>query len=303
MAMASTNSLARIRIAGPDRKGIIAAMTTYLFKSGCNIEDIDQRILDDILVMNMLVSTSGLKGSTEHFVAGLKAAARKVGCDASFQPVVARSKKNIAILVTREPQCLEKLLADCKRKIIKGEPVVILGNRPDLAPVAKKHNIPFYWSPAEKKLEHERFILEKLNELDIDVIVLARYMQILSPDFCFRYEGKILNIHPSLLPSFPGARAYSQAFQKGVEIVGVTAHFVTTDLDQGPIICQDAFKVDKTHDTVESIATRGKKLEAAVLAQAVKLFCEDRLSLRRGKVVDNKKMAALQKKTHEFYQS
>ena len=295
--------LARIRIAGPDRKGIIAAVTTYLFKSGCNIEDIDQRILDEILVMNMLVDTAALKSSVDGFVTGLKEAARKVGCDAQFQPVVARRIKKIALLVTREPQCSKKLIADCEKKIIKGEPSVILANRPDLEPLAKRHRIPFYWSPSDNKKNHELFILEKLNELDVDVIVLARYMQILSPEFCFRYEGKIINVHPSLLPSFPGARAYSQAFQKGVEVVGVTSHFVTTDLDQGPIICQDAFKVDKTRDTVESIAARGKTMEAAVLARAVKLFCEDRLSLRRGKVIDNQKIAALQKKTREFYQS
>jgi formyltetrahydrofolate deformylase len=141
-----------------------------------------------------------------------------------------------------------------------------------------------------------------LDAHGIDVVVLARYMQILSPDFVFRHEGRIINIHPSLLPAFPGPRSYHQAFNKGVDFVGVTAHFVTTDLDEGPIICQDAFRVNKEKDTVENYIQKGRALEAKVLAKAVELFCADKLSLRRGKVMVGKKEHDTYQKSKEFYQ-
>jgi len=221
--------------------------------------------------------------------------------DITITPEQTRKIKHVALLVTREPHCLTTLLADMKSGKTHGRPVVVLANRTDLEPVARKAKVPFFYYPSDKKKEHELFILEKLAEYDVDLIVLARYMQILSPEFCFRYEGKIINIHPSLLPSFAGARPYSQAYDKGVEVVGVTAHFVTTDLDRGPIICQDAFRVDKSRHTLEEMIVRGKNLEAKVLARAVKLFCDDRLALRRGKVLDSRKLHRFEEKVKEFY--
>jgi formyltetrahydrofolate deformylase len=293
--------LAKVRVAGPDKKGIISAVTTHLFKNNINIEDIDQRILEGFLVMNMVVDLKGLAGSLPAFRDGLKKIGEKIGMEATLQVEEARKIKNIAILVTRESQCLTTLLQEMKSGKIHGRPALVLANRPDLKSVAKKFKAPFFYIPSDNKRIHEQKVLQKLAEHEIDLIVLARYMQILSPEFCFRYEGKIINIHPSLLPSFPGARAYSQAFHKGVEVVGVTSHFVTTDLDQGPIICQDAFKIDKTRDSVEKILEKGKKMEAKVLAKAVKLFCQDRLTLRRGKVIDSRRLHEFEEKMKEFY--
>ena len=251
--------------------------------------------------VNMVVNLSDLPVPLKTFREGLKAAGAKVGMEATLQLEDQRRVKNVALLVTREPHALTTILKQMKEGQIKGKPAVVIGNRPDLQSVAKRFKVPFVCLPSEKKQEHESAVLAKLAEHDIDLIVLARYMQILSPNFCFRYEGKIINIHPSLLPSFPGARPYSQAYHKGVEVVGVTAHFVTTDLDQGPIICQDAFRIDKTRDTIEVIAERGKKLEAKVLARAVKLFCDNRLVLRRGKVIDNRRLHEFEDKMKEFY--
>lgn len=293
--------VARIRIAGPDKKGIIATATSYLFKKGCNIEDIDQRILEGYLVMNMLVDYTGVRDGQKSFVKGLVEAGAQIGCEASFKPIEKKVLKNVAFLVTKEAHCLVDLLENVKKKKLKGKPVVIIGNHPDLNPVAKKYKVPFHFVPSEKKKQHEKKMLVLLKKYDVDLIVLARYMQILSPEFVFQHEGKIINIHPSLLPAFPGPRSYHQAYNKGVEVVGVTAHFATTDLDEGPIIKQDCFKVDKTRDSVEKFIERGKRLEAKVLTQAVKLFLEDRLFLRRGKVIDSKKMRALAEKTQEFY--
>lgn len=293
--------VARIRIEGPDKKGIIATITSFLFKNGCNIEDIDQRILEGYLIMNMLADITGLKIPVNVFERALEHAAASVGTKASFQPVDKRGIKNVAILVSKEPHCALELLAQMKKGAINGRPVVVIGNHPDLGTLARKYRVPFHFVPSDKKRNHEEKILKILDRYQIDAILLARYMQILSPEFVFRHEGRIINIHPSLLPSFPGPRAYHQAYNKGVEIVGVTSHFVTTDLDEGPIIAQDCFRVDKTGDSVEKIVERGRKLEAKVLSRAAKLFLDDRLTLRRGRVIDSRKMHEMAEKAREFY--
>ncbi|MDO8520110.1 MAG: formyltetrahydrofolate deformylase [Deltaproteobacteria bacterium] len=297
-----SKKVARIRIAGPDRKGIIAAVTGFLSRHNCNIEDIDQRILEGYLIMNMLVDCSGLKSPLPRFTGELARAASSVGCEAEFKTIDDRAVKNVAFLVTKEPHCLNDILSQIKKKKLIGKPAVVIGNHPDLRGLAKKFGVPFFHIPSEKRKEHEGEVLALLKKFDVDLIVLARYMQILSPEFIFRYEGKIINIHPSLLPAFPGPRSYHQAYNKGVEIVGVTAHFVTTDLDEGPIITQESFRVDKTRDTLESYMEKGKKAEAKVLTRAVRLFLENRLVLRRGKVIDNKKMHQLAQTTRQFYQ-
>ncbi|HBF12739.1 MAG TPA: hypothetical protein DDW49_05030 [Deltaproteobacteria bacterium] len=296
-----SKKVAQVRIAGKDRKGIIATATAFLYKEGCNIEDIDQRLLDDYLTMNMLVDYSDLASPLPQFINKLKKAALTVGCEAEFNPLESKKIKNVALLVSKESHCLLNLLGDMKKKQIKGQPVVIIGNHPDLKSIAEKNKIPFYYVAAEKKKLHEARVLKILEKFQPDLIVLARYMQILSPEFVFRHEGKIINIHPSLLPAFPGPRPYHQAFNKGVEVIGVTAHFVTTDLDEGPIITQDCARIDKTKDTVDTFIAKGRNLEAKVLSRAVKLFVDDRLALRRGKVIDNKKLKLLLERTQQFY--
>lgn len=293
--------LAKIRVAGPDHKGIIAAVTSYLADNNINIEDIDQRILEGILVMNMVVDVTGLRG-IGRFNAGLRRVSREIQMDIDFKPIEKRKLKRIAIVVTKESHCLLEILKQIKKGKIKGLPVVILSNQKGLGSIAAKYHIPFFYKPSAVKKDHERFLLKMLRDHNVDLVVLARYMQILSPEFVFQYEGRIINIHPSLLPSFPGARAYEQAFERGVEVVGVTAHFVTTDLDRGPIICQDSFKIEKGRDSVDEIRLRGQSLEAKVLARAVKLFSDDRLFLRRGKVLDSRKLHSFGEQMDSFYE-
>ncbi len=293
--------MARIRVAGPDQRGIIATVTTYLAHQGINIEDIDQRILDGFLVMNMLVDLSSMKGNPSSLKEGFKRVSSKIRMQISFQPIEHKKVKDVVLFVTKEEHVPQALLQKMKTKEIPARVVGMIANRPDLESLAKKYRVPFHFIPAENKKVHEEKILELLSDWDVDLIVLARYMQIISPEFCFRYEGRMINIHPSLLPSFPGARAYSQAFHKGVEIAGVTAHFVTTDLDQGPIISQESFVIDKNKDSLDDVIRKGRRHESSVLCRAVKLFCQDRLVLRRGKVVDDPESRATQKKVKEFY--
>jgi len=287
---------------GHDKKGIIATITNFFFQHNCNILDIDQRILDDYLIMNTVVDCSDIKESWKKFGDNLnKVVVGKLRMKLRVEEAGGRQAKKIALLVTREAHCPETIINDIRKKKIFGESTVMIGNHDHLQGLAKKKKIPFHFIPSKNKKKHEAEILKILDRENIDLVVLARYMQIVSPEFVFRYEGRILNIHPSLLPAFPGPRAYHQAFNKGVDFVGVTAHFVTTDLDEGPIICQDAFKVNKASHTVEDYIKKGQNLEAKTLAKAVNLFCSDKICLRRGKVVFGKKEHDLVEKTKKFY--
>lgn len=293
--------IARIRVSGPDKKGIIARVTTFLFKKNLNIEDIDQRILEGFLVMNMVVNITDLTGSIDRFRKELAHVGHQIGMETEVQVEKKKRVKNAAILVTKEPHCLKALVKEMKAGKIKARPKVILSNRPDMADIAKKLRIPFFYYPSDNKKTHEAALIRHIQEAQADVVILARYMQILSPEFCFRYEDRIINIHPSLLPSFPGATPYAQAFNKGVEIAGVTAHFATTDLDQGPIITQEAFRVDKQKDNIPNFIEKGRRLESKVLCRAVQLFCNDALVLRRGKVIHSRKEHDIEAKAKEWF--
>lgn len=292
---------AHIRIAGPDKKGIIAGITGFLFEHDCNIEDIDQRILEGYLTMTMLVDVSPVAKRLPVFEQALKARAAHIGVSAECHLEKERRTKNVALLVTSEDHCAKNLLAKLRTPAVHGKIVVMIGNSDALRPLAKIHKIPFYHIPSDNKRKHEAQVLALLAKYEADLIVLARYMQILSPEFIFRHEGRIINIHPSLLPAFPGPRAYHQAHNKGVDIIGATAHFVTTNLDEGPFICQETARVDKNRETVEEYIRKGQKLETKALTKAVELFLADRLFLRRGKVLDSKKMRELQETTKAFY--
>ncbi len=285
--------VAHIRIAGPDQKGIIATITQFLSKNSCNIEDIDQKIRDNFLTMNMLVDYTRIPQSLARFTEDLKKEARSVGMDATFRASENNKAKKTVILASLEDHCLKTLLDQFKQKILTGTVEAVIANHPDLKALAQKYKVPFHYIPADNRKLHEQGVIKCLEKYQPDLVVLARYMQILSPDFVFRYEGRIINIHPSLLPAFPGPRSYHQALNKGVEVLGVTAHFVTTNLDEGPIITQESFRVDKTNDSLEVIISKGRALESKALARAVDLFLKDKLYLRRGKVYHTKRSLSL----------
>jgi formyltetrahydrofolate deformylase len=191
------------------------------------------------------------------------------------------SQKNIAVLVTKEPLCLQTILANAK--LLKGKISVIVGTEKTLEPLAKKAKIPFVLVEDKVQDKAEDKIIQICKKYNIDLISLARYMRILTPNFVWRYPNRIINIHPSLLPAFPGASAYAQAFERGTKIVGVTSHYVTENLDQGPIIFQDSFKVDP-NDTLEKMKAKGQKLEADTLVKAMKMHLENKLDVRWRKV-------------------
>ena len=166
---------------------------------------------------------------------------------------------------------------------MKGKISVIIGTEKSLEPIARKAKIPFIAVEEKNQTKAEEKIIDICKKYNIDLISLARYMRILSPNFVWRYPNRIINIHPSLLPAFPGASAYAQAYERGTKIVGVTSHYVTENLDQGPIIFQDSFKVDP-NDTLEKIKSKGQKLEADTLLKATKMHLENKLEVRWRKV-------------------
>jgi formyltetrahydrofolate deformylase len=194
-------------------------------------------------------------------------------------------RKRVAVLVTKEPHCLAQLVRDRDDGRLHGDLVVVLSNHPDLEPLAREHRIPFAWAPSTDKAAHEEFLLARLAEHRPDLVVLARYMQVLTRRIIDRYPFRIVNIHPSLLPYHPGPNAYKQAWEEGVRVSGCTAHFVTEQLDAGPVILQDVFHIHVGEDTLEAVKARGRELEATVLSQAVQLFLNDQLVVKDRKVI------------------
>ena len=268
-----------ITVVGKDREGIVAVFTNFAFSKGGNIEKVNQNVIKNLFGMYLEVSFSK-KLDIKKFDIEIQKLAKKEKMDVNTHHET-NSEKNIAVFVTKEPLCLQTFIAN--RKSLKGKISVVIGTEKSLEPIAKKAKIPFITVEEKNQTKAEEKIIDVCKKYNIDLISLARYMRILSPNFVWRYPNRIINIHPSLLPAFPGASAYAQAFERGTKIVGVTSHYVTENLDQGPIIFQDSFKVDP-NDTLEKIKSKGQKLEAETLLKATKMHLENKLEVRWRKV-------------------
>ena len=268
-----------ITVVGKDREGIVATFTNFAFSKGGNIEKVNQNVIKGLFGMYLEVSFSKAV-DVKKFDSDIQSLSKKEKMDVSTHHET-NSQKNIAVLVTKEPLCLETILANAKS--LKGKISVIIGTEKTLESLAKKAKIPFVAIEDKVQSKAEEKIIQVCKQYNIDLISLARYMRILSPNFVWRYPNRIINIHPSLLPAFPGALAYAQAYERGTKIVGVTSHYVTENLDQGPIIFQDSFKVDP-NDTLEKIKSKGQKLEADTLLKAMKMHLENKLDVRWRKV-------------------
>ena len=268
-----------ITVVGKDREGIVATFTNFAFSKGGNIEKVNQNVIKNLFGMYLEVSFSK-KLNVKKFDNEIQNLAKKEKMDVNTHHET-NLEKNIAVFVTKEPLCLQTFIAN--RKSLKGKISVIIGTEKSLEPLAKRAKIPFITIDEKNQAKAEEEIIQICKKYNIDLISLARYMRILSPNFVWRYPNRIINIHPSLLPAFPGASAYAQAYERGTKIVGVTSHYVTENLDQGPIIFQDSFKVDPD-DTLEKIKAKGQKLEADTLLKATKMHLENKLEVRWRKV-------------------
>jgi formyltetrahydrofolate deformylase len=274
-------TIVEVTVIGKDREGVVADITNFIFRNNGNIEQINQNVIRGLFGMQLEASFRKVKKEELH--SGLKVLADKLGMEVKVHFEEPDRPRNVAILVSKEHHCLGKIL-DARRKFnIRANIVVIIGSEKTLEYLANEFRVPFYHIAHSDQFTAESEILKVFEQYNVDLIVLGRYMRILTPNFVWRYRNRIINIHPSLLPAFPGAYAYVQAYERGARIVGCTAHFVTEDLDQGPIICQDSFQVS-SNDTVETIRKRGQRSEANTLLQAVKLYLEGKLEVNWGRV-------------------
>lgn len=280
-----------VSVVGRDQKGVVARFATYLAEHGVNILDLSQQVVHGQFLMDMLVDLAELSLTLDQLITGLLDLGRGIGMEVRVAlhdpPGGQRRRKRIAVLVSKEAHCLEQIIEDHQAGRYRGDIVAVIGNHADLEPVAGRlgPNVPFVLIPSQDKEHHFAELLRTLKEHQPDLVVLARYMQILPPEIVRAFRHKIINIHPSLLPHFPGAKPYHQAWEQGVRVAGCTAHFVTEALDEGPIILQDVFHIDVGKDTAEDVKRKGQELEGRILSQAVQMFLDEKLVVVDEKVV------------------
>ena len=258
-----------------DQPGIVHAMSSAILACDGNIIE-NQQFTDHstntFVMRTRFESKQGLESATKSLKDGLA----KFSPELRVRPT--EQKPSALVLVTKESHCLRDLMYLLELGELPIEIPLVISNHADLKTLVESHDIPFLHLPvtSESKVEQEKLIQEQISKLKIDFVVLARYMQVLSQEFCSSLPGKIINIHHSFLPGFKGAKPYHQAHDRGVKIIGATAHFVTADLDEGPIIEQDVAHV--THaSTPDELIALGRDIERRVLAKAVKLYAEDKI--------------------------
>ncbi len=273
-------------VQGKDTKGIIATITNWIFDHGGNIVYLDQHTdsVEDMFFMRIRWDLDG-------FVVPREEIDDKFGevcwrLQMAHRVFFSDKKKRLAIMVSKQGHCLLDLLYRWRSRQLDVDIPAIISNHDDQRDIAGYYNIPFVHLPVTKetKPKQEEEIMSLLKRESIDTVVLARYMQILSPKFVNAYRNSIINIHHSFLPAFAGADPYKQAFHRGVKIIGATSHYITEELDEGPIIFQDIVTV--THrDNVDTLMRKGEDIEKTVLARAVAMHVENRVLIHNGKTV------------------
>ena len=272
-----------ITLSCPDKPGLVLAVSTWLVANSCNILDSDQFRDGSNNTFFMRVHFEGeakLK-ALEHSFEPVA-----TGNQISWQIWPCSQKPKVLIMVSKQEHCLTDLLFRAKNGELPIEIVLVASNHIEAKPIAAAQNIDFRHLPIDpdSKTAQEKLLLEEIAQRKINIVVLARYMQILSPEFCHAMAGKIINIHHSFLPGFKGAKPYHQAFEHGVKLIGATAHYVTAELDEGPIIEQGIERVGH-RNTVSDLVNVGRDIERVVLAKAVKYHAEHRVLMNGHRTV------------------
>lgn len=269
----------------PDKQGIVHAVSSYLFMTGCNIEDSQQFGDHDTGLFFMRVHFSA---STPVTVDKLRASFAAIGDSFAMDWQIHRSSERmrIVLMVSKFGHCLNDLLFRSRTGALPVEIAAVVSNHPDFAELVASYDVPFRHIPVtrENKSRAEAEVLELVREENVELVVLARYMQVLSDDLCKQLSGRIINIHHSFLPSFKGAKPYHQAHARGVKLIGATAHYVTADLDEGPIIEQEVERVGHGV-TPDQLVAIGRDVECQALARAVKWHAERRILLNGRRTV------------------
>ena len=277
---------ARLLIFCPDARGIIAVVAGFIAEHHGNILEADQHTdpHQGEFFMRVEIDLAGFDLTHDTFAEAWGRVADEYRM--RWRVYWGNETKRMAVLVSRESHCLNDLLWRWKTGELRVEIPFVVGNHPDQKEHIDAFGIPFRHLPVtpETKLEQEARLVKLIDDANVDFIVLARYMQILSPAFVATYPERIINIHHSFLPAFAGARPYHQAFDRGVKIIGATSHYVTDRLDEGPIIAQSTLPVDH-RDTIDDLIRKGRDLERVVLARAVRLHVEDQILVSQNKTV------------------
>jgi formyltetrahydrofolate deformylase len=284
--MANSPKTATLLVSCPDRRGIVAALAQLLHGHGANILDSDQHTDSEAGVFFQRIRFDLSDLVTDHTSLSNAIAEVAERMEMRWNLCHAEKVKRLAIFVSRTDHCLYDLLLRHRAGELPCEIPLIVSNHPDVEPVAEQFGIDFQVFPidAQNRHEQEERELALLEDRAIDVIALARYMQILSGKFLERYPSRVINIHHSFLPAFSGGRPYHQAHERGVKLIGATAHYATADLDEGPIIEQDVIRASH-RDSVKELTRKGRDVERAVLSRAVRWHLEDRVLVYGNKTV------------------
>jgi formyltetrahydrofolate deformylase len=277
-------SSAVLLITCPDRTGIVAAVSEFVFRHGGNILHAEQHAQDEMFFQRVEFDLDGLTLSRDEIDSAFAHVADPFGMH--YELRFTDDIQRMAILVSHQAHCLYDLLARWRIGELRVEIPLVISNHDDHADVARAFDVAFHHLPADptSRPDQEQMILDLLEAEQIDVVVLARYMQVLSDTFTAAYANRVINIHHSFLPAFVGAKPYHQAHERGVKIIGATAHYATSELDQGPIIEQDVARVSHRHN-IDDLVRTGRDLEKIVLARAVRLHLEHRILVHANKTV------------------
>ena len=284
--MSESSQIATLLVACPDRKGLVASLAQLLYGHGANILDSDQHTdpVASLFFQRIRFDLSALTTDRVSLEAGIREVATRFAMD--WRVAYGHEVKRVAILVSKHDHCLYDLLIRYRAGELPCELALVVSNHADAEPIARHFDIPFHHLPVtpDTKAAQEAQLVELLDTHRVDLVVLARYMQILSPALVARYPNRIINIHHSFLPAFVGANPYRQAFVKGVKLIGATSHYVTAELDQGPIIEQATIRCSHG-DSIDDLVRKGRDVEKLVLAAAVRWHLEDRILVYAGKTV------------------
>lgn len=284
--MIQSSPSAILLISCPDQKGLVAAVTDFIFQNGGNILHLDQHVDAEAKVFFMRVEwdMAGFLIKSHELNAAFDFVGRRF--DMTWALHLSDETPRMAVFVSKQAHCLYDILSRWRGGDWRVDIPLILSNHTDLEDVARQFNIPFQMFPIDKnnKAEQEAAQIALLKDHQVDFVVLARYMQILSGDFVAVFPNRVINIHHSFLPAFAGAKPYHAAYERGVKIIGATSHYVTADLDAGPIIAQDVIPVNHK-DSVKDLVRKGQDVEKRVLAQAIWHHLQRRVLVYNNKTV------------------
>ncbi|NBD33536.1 MAG: formyltetrahydrofolate deformylase [Cyanobacteria bacterium] len=284
--MSQDSSKAILLFSCRDRMGLVSRLSNFIFQRGGNILDLDQHVdaNEGIFSARIAWDMENFTIPASELKAALTPLAKEV--DATWNIHFSEEKTRLAIFVSKSDHCLQEILWRHRLGEFSVEIPLIVSNHPDLKPLAEHYGIPYYVLPIthDNKEEQEKKQLELLAEYKIDTVILARYMQVLTPQMVDAYPNQIINIHHSFLPAFIGRSPYTQAYVRGVKIIGATSHYVTADLDEGPIIEQDIIRISH-RDSLKDLVRKGRDLERLVLARAIEYHTENRVLVNGKKTI------------------